>query len=87
MKAKALISVLVMSAACATPAFANSFTNPKLNVMSNVGSAPNPTPRDLREHNMPLMSYRATPTVNVARAHAYAPGRRADARQAHSPRA
>lgn len=45
---KAILSVLLLSAVCASPASANFFSNPQLGVNLNVGSAPNPTPMQLR---------------------------------------
>jgi len=41
---KALISLLLISTVCATPAFANYFSNPRTGINLNVGSAPNPKP-------------------------------------------
>jgi len=43
-----LISLLLLSAVCATSASANFFTNSRWNVMLNIGSAPSPTPAQLR---------------------------------------
>jgi hypothetical protein len=43
-----LMSLLLLSAVCATPASANFFSNSRWNVMLNVGSAPSPTPAQLR---------------------------------------
>jgi len=43
-----LISLLMLSAVCATPASANFFSNSRWNVMLNIGSAPSPTPAQLR---------------------------------------
>ena len=40
--------LLLAAAAFATPADANWFHNPGQNVNRNIGSAPNPTPADLR---------------------------------------
>lgn len=45
---KAILSVLLLSAVCASPASANFFSNPQVGVNLNVGSAPNPTPMQLR---------------------------------------
>jgi len=46
---KAILSLLLLSAAVAvTPASANYFSNPRMGMNLNVGSAPNPTPRQLR---------------------------------------
>jgi outer membrane protein OmpA-like peptidoglycan-associated protein len=45
---KAILPLLLLSAAvCTTPASANWFSNPRLGVNLNVGSAPNPKPADL----------------------------------------
>jgi hypothetical protein len=54
MKATLLVSLLLVSAAAITPSYANYFSNPRLGVTLNVGSAANPTPRDIRESRMPL---------------------------------
>ncbi len=43
-----MMSLLLLSAVCITPASANWFSNPKTGTMLNIGSAPNPTPADLR---------------------------------------
>jgi outer membrane protein OmpA-like peptidoglycan-associated protein len=45
---KAIIPLLLISAVCVTPASANWFSNPRLGVNLNIGSAPNPKPADLR---------------------------------------
>ena len=45
---KAILSVLLLSAVCASPASANYFSNPVTGVNLNIGSAPNPTPGELR---------------------------------------
>ncbi|HEX5282206.1 MAG TPA: OmpA family protein [Micropepsaceae bacterium] len=45
---KAILSVLLLSAVIASPASANYFSNPQVGVNLNVGSAPNPTPSQLR---------------------------------------
>lgn len=41
-------SLLLLSAVCTIPASANYFSNPQWGTMLNVGSAPNPTPAQLR---------------------------------------
>jgi outer membrane protein OmpA-like peptidoglycan-associated protein len=46
---KAILPLLLLSAVCAAPASANWFSNPRLGVNLNVGSAPNPKPADLQE--------------------------------------
>ena len=43
-----MMSLLLLSAVVITPASANWFSNPRTNTMLNIGSAPNPTPADLR---------------------------------------
>ena len=49
MKTKtAVISLIVLSAVSFTPAYANWFSNPRAGFNLNVGSAPNPTPGDVR---------------------------------------
>ena len=45
---KAILPLLLLSAVCVTPASANWFSNPRLGVNLNIGSAPNPKPADLR---------------------------------------
>jgi len=43
-----MLSLLLASAVGATPTFANWFSNPSTNTTLNVGSAPSPTPQQLR---------------------------------------
>lgn len=62
---KTAISILFLSAVCVTPAFANYFSNPTLNVHFNVGSAPNPSVRDIRENHMPQMTRATSQSVDV----------------------
>ena len=45
---KAILSVLLLSAVCASPASANYFSNNITGTTLNIGSAPNPTPMQLR---------------------------------------
>src|SRR4051812_12539095 len=45
---KMMMSMLAAAAICASPAYANWFSNPSTNTNLNIGSAPNPTPADLR---------------------------------------
>ena len=45
---KAILSVLLLSPVCASPASANYFSNPVTGTTLNIGSAPNPTPSQLR---------------------------------------
>ena len=53
------ISTLLFSGAIATPSFANFFHNPYLNVNRNIGSAPSPTPKDIRENRLPALVHPA----------------------------
>ena len=62
MKTMKALSVLFISAASATPSFANYFHNPYLGLNLNIGSAPSPTPRDLRENRQPQLGH-TTPSV------------------------
>ena len=48
MRKMTLTTLLLLSAVMVTPASANWFSRPNLGIMLNVGSAPNPTPNDLR---------------------------------------
>src|SRR5215467_2513588 len=48
MKKTTLLSLLLLSTVAVTPAFANWFSNPRTNTMLNIGSAPSPTPEQLR---------------------------------------
>jgi len=47
-RTKTFMSILLLSAVVATPAAANWFSRPSAGINLNVGSAPNPTPNDLR---------------------------------------
>ncbi len=53
---KALLALLLVSGALATPAYANYFHNPFTGINLNVGSAPNPTPADIRENRLPVVT-------------------------------
>jgi hypothetical protein len=61
MKTKILLPALLISAAmvtAVTPASANWFNNPYLGITRNVGSAPNPTPDDVRQGRLPIVVHR-----------------------------
>lgn len=62
MKSTMAFSVLFILAASATPSFANYFHNPQMGLNRNIGSAPSPTPRDIRENRMPQL-FHAAPRV------------------------
>ena len=55
MKTRLLLSVLLLSAAFVSPASANWFSNIYWNIQQNIGSAPNPTPNDVRENKLPML--------------------------------
>jgi hypothetical protein len=58
MKTKVLLPALLIAVATATavtPASANWFNNPYLGISRNVGSAPNPTPDDVRQNRLPIV--------------------------------
>jgi hypothetical protein len=61
MKTKVILPLLLVAAAFASPASANWFHNPYENINRNIGSAPNPTPADLREMRLPLAVQNETP--------------------------
>ena len=65
MRTTIALSLLFISAAAATPSFANYFANPYTGLNLNVGSAPSPTPRDLRENRTPRLGH-ATPAATAA---------------------
>jgi hypothetical protein len=54
MKTRLVLPVLLIAAAFVTPASANWFHNPYQGVNRNIGSAPNPTPADIRENRLPI---------------------------------
>ena len=56
MKTRLMLPVLLAAAAFVTPAAANWFSNPQLGISLNVGSAPNPTPADLRAMRQPVVT-------------------------------
>jgi len=56
MKTKLIFPLLFVSAAFIMPASANWFHNPYTGVNLNVGSAPNPTPADIREDRLPIVT-------------------------------
>ena len=56
MKTRVLTAALLLSAAFVTPSYANWFHNPAENVYRNIGSAPNPTPADVRENRVPIVA-------------------------------
>jgi hypothetical protein len=55
MKTRILLPVLLLSAVFVSPASANWFSNPEVNINLNLGSAPNPTPDDVRTERQPML--------------------------------
>src|SRR4051812_25368607 len=64
MKTKFILPLLLVTVAFACPASANWFHNPHQNINRNVGSAPNPTPADLREMRLPVVTQDGAPVQN-----------------------
>jgi hypothetical protein len=60
-----VMPLLLVSAAFVSPAYANYFSNPVTGVNLNVGSAPNPTPEDIRESRTPVVADVATPAPDA----------------------
>jgi hypothetical protein len=61
MRMKVLLPALLLAVATATavtPASANWFNNPYLGISRNIGSAPNPTPDDVRQMRLPIVTQR-----------------------------
>jgi len=55
MKMRLIWSVLLLSVALASSASANWFSNPAWNINLHIGSAPNPTPDDIRVGRQPML--------------------------------
>ena len=53
MNFKIMLPVLLLAAAAIEPATANWFANPTLGISRNVGSAPSPTPAQVRAEKQP----------------------------------
>ncbi|HXI99730.1 MAG TPA: hypothetical protein VNH44_00820 [Micropepsaceae bacterium] len=51
---KLILPLLLATVAFVTPASANWFHNPYQGINRNIGSAPNPTPEDIREMRLPI---------------------------------
>src|SRR5262245_24730120 len=64
MKARVFTAALLLSAAFVTPSYANWFHNPYVNVYRNIGSAPNPTPADVRENRLPIVAVDQQPVAH-----------------------
>ena len=67
MKTKFVLPLLLISATSfIVPAQANWFHNARIGINRNIGSAPNPTPADIREDVMPVVTEDATEDATVA---------------------
>lgn len=83
---KLIVPVLLVTAAFATPVSANWFHNPYQGINRNIGSAPNPTPADIREMRLPMVTEQETPMLNYTVVEpAKAPNKVADATRQASP--
>lgn len=56
MKTNMMLPLLLVAASFVTPASANYFSNPYTGITLNIGSAPNPTPQDIRESRLPAVT-------------------------------
>jgi len=90
MKMKVIVSALLISAAtvaAVTPANANWFHNKYLGISRNVGSAPNPTPDDVRQMRLPIVVERDNNRPGLfARIGAMLRGERAEQQASNSAR-
>ena len=57
--------LLSLTAGFVTPSLANYFFNPYTNVGRNIGSAPSPTPRDVKENRLPRLVHATPPYADV----------------------
>lgn len=55
MKTRILLPVLLLSAVFVSPASANWFANPAWGINLHIGSAPSPTPDDIRAERQPML--------------------------------
>lgn len=53
----AMMPLLLLSAVCTGPAFANYFSDPRTGTMLNIGSAPNPTASDIQATQQDRMGF------------------------------
>jgi hypothetical protein len=66
MKFRILLPLLLASVAMIEPASANWFSNPALGINRNVGSAPSPTPAQVRQEKQPPFVLRDQDSPTVA---------------------
>lgn len=55
MSTRMVLAALLFTSAAASPAAANWFHNPFVNINLNIGSAPNPTPGDVLAATLPVL--------------------------------
>jgi hypothetical protein len=55
MKSHIFLSALLLAAVIVSSASANWFSNPDININLNIGSAPSPTPDDVRGERQPML--------------------------------
>jgi hypothetical protein len=55
MKTSLVLCALLVSAAFVSPASANWFHNPTININLAIGSAPSPKPEDVRQNRQPIL--------------------------------
>ena len=67
MHSKTLLALLLVSGAFITPAHANYFHNPYTGINLNIGSAPTPTPQDIREDRLPIVVQDEAKPADTAR--------------------
>ena len=55
MRAYLILTGLIVASVAASPASANWFSNPNIDINLNIGSAPNPTPDDVLVERLPML--------------------------------
>jgi hypothetical protein len=55
MKTRLILPTVLVSVVFVSPALGNWFSNPEWNINLHVGSAPNPTPDDVRAGHQPML--------------------------------
>ena len=68
MRAYLILTGLIVASVAASPASANWFSNPNIDINLNIGSAPNPTPDDVLVERQPML-VRDQVGAYVVRAH------------------
>ena len=74
MRKNMILSLFLVSTVFVTPASANYFHYTAMNVTSNIGSAPNPTTRDIRENRILAQTHVAKPPVIAQTSKTRSPG-------------